>query len=194
MAARALSPSSSFKSTSGQTRESAIQEVYASLAVPGPGVRLLALDDGGIRGLSMLLLVRDIFHHIQRASGLPSLPLPCEYFDIIAGSGTGGLIALMLGRLRLSIEDAIECYTRIVGQVFSQIKADGSFKATSFEKLSRRSVVGLARGRIHPFRKFHQFNAKHSYAHGKTEELEISSSASSGPTPTLRNAVCDVRS
>jgi patatin-like phospholipase/acyl hydrolase len=26
---------------------------------------------------------------------------PCEYFDLIGGSGVGGLIAVMLGRLRM---------------------------------------------------------------------------------------------
>ena len=26
---------------------------------------------------------------------------PCDYFDLIGGTGTGGLIAIMLGRLRM---------------------------------------------------------------------------------------------
>ena len=30
-----------------------------------------------------------------------ALPLPCEYFDLICGTGTGGFIAIMLGRLRM---------------------------------------------------------------------------------------------
>ncbi|KAL1731277.1 acyl transferase/acyl hydrolase/lysophospholipase [Schizophyllum commune] len=76
-------------------------------------------------------------HRIQFASCLSALPLPCEYFDIIAGSGTGGLIALLLGRLRLSIEHAIECYTRVVSHVFTQIKTDGSLRTTPFEKVLR---------------------------------------------------------
>lgn len=138
------------KSNSSPTRESAIQEVYAALAVPGPGVRLLTLDDGGIRGLSMLLLLRGIFRRIQRATGLPSPPLPCEYFDIIAGSGTGGFIALLLGRLHLSIEDAIECYTRVVSEVFSQFKADGSFKATPFEKVLKEICDRFGEGEDTP--------------------------------------------
>ncbi|KAI5836290.1 FabD/lysophospholipase-like protein [Schizophyllum commune Tattone D] len=135
MPVRPLSPASSWKSLSSPTREAAIQEVYASLAVPGPGVRLLAFDDGGIRGLTMLLLLRKLFLRIQQASCLPAMPLPCEYFDIIAGSGTGGFIALLLGRLRLSIETAIECYARLVRQVFAQIKGDGSFPVTPLEKV-----------------------------------------------------------
>ncbi|KAL1705461.1 acyl transferase/acyl hydrolase/lysophospholipase, partial [Schizophyllum commune] len=132
---RALSQTSSWNSTSNASREAAIQEVYASLTVPGPGVRLLAFDDGGIRGLTMLLLLRKIFLRIQQASCLPAMPLPCEYFDIIGGSGTGGFIALLLGRLRLSIENAIECYGRLVRQVFAQIKGDGSFRASHLEKV-----------------------------------------------------------
>lgn len=28
-------------------------------------------------------------------------PEPCEHFDLICGSGFGGLLALMLGRLRM---------------------------------------------------------------------------------------------
>lgn len=85
----------------------------------------------------MLLLLRDVLRKVQQSDGLPVLPMPCEYFDIIAGSGTGGLIALLLGRLRMSVEDAIECYARVVAHVFTQIKADGSFRATPFEKVLR---------------------------------------------------------
>ncbi|KAL1761367.1 acyl transferase/acyl hydrolase/lysophospholipase [Schizophyllum commune] len=133
---RALSQTSSFGSSSNPSRSPVLQDaIFASPAVPETGLRLLALDDGGIRGLSMLLLLRKILHRIQQISCLQALPLPCEYFDIIAGSGTGGLIAILLGRLRLSIEHAIECYTRIVNHVFAQFKQDGSFKTTALDKV-----------------------------------------------------------
>ncbi|KAL1660985.1 acyl transferase/acyl hydrolase/lysophospholipase [Schizophyllum commune] len=132
---RSVPPISSVKSSNGSPRSAGPYDIRAALAVPGPGIRLLTFDDGGIRGLAMLLLLRKIMVKVQQASGLSSLPPPHEYFDIIGGSGTGGFIALLLGRLRLSIEDAIEGYTRIVAQVLTQIKADGSFKTTLFEKV-----------------------------------------------------------
>jgi hypothetical protein len=45
------------------------------------------------------------------------------------------LIALMLGRLRLSTEDAIKAYGRLSKQVFStkKKKGDGTFKAKELE-------------------------------------------------------------
>ncbi|KAL1742845.1 acyl transferase/acyl hydrolase/lysophospholipase, partial [Schizophyllum fasciatum] len=103
--------------------------------LPPPGLRLLAFDDGGMRGLAMLLLLRHVLRKFQQDARLHSLPLPWERFDIIAGCGTGGFIALLLGRLRLSIDRAIECYVRLVEHALTQIKSGGTFKATSLEKV-----------------------------------------------------------
>jgi patatin-like phospholipase/acyl hydrolase len=66
--------------------------------------RILALDGGGVRGLSSLLILEKLMQEIQRLKGESSddePPLPCEYFDLICGASTGGLIAIMLGRLRM---------------------------------------------------------------------------------------------
>jgi patatin-like phospholipase/acyl hydrolase len=40
-----------------------------------------------------------------------SPPKPCDYFDMIGGTSTGGLIALMLGRLRMGVDECIAAYT-----------------------------------------------------------------------------------
>lgn len=62
--------------------------------------RILALDGGGVRGLSSLLILREIMEEIGRRNDTDP-PLPCQYFDMIGGTGTGGIIAIMLGRLRM---------------------------------------------------------------------------------------------
>lgn len=63
--------------------------------------RILSLDGGGVRGLSSLLILRLLMEEIGRRKGTVTTPLPCEYFDLIGGTSTGGLIAIMLGRLRM---------------------------------------------------------------------------------------------
>jgi Patatin-like phospholipase len=60
--------------------------------------RILSLDGGGVRGLSSLLILRNMMEEIARRNGIAEAR-PCQYFDLIGGTGTGGLIAIMLGRL-----------------------------------------------------------------------------------------------
>ncbi|KAF8149284.1 FabD/lysophospholipase-like protein [Mycena galopus ATCC 62051] len=102
-----------------------------------PGLRLLSLDGGGIRGLSMLVILGDLMYKLKVAEGLPDIPRPCDYFDLIGGTSTGGLIALMLGRLRMSVEEAKKAYSVLSKEVFSDPKlqgSDGRFKASKLEK------------------------------------------------------------
>ena len=68
-----------------------------------PLPRILSLDGGGVRGLSSLLILRDIMVDIESRMGLDATPKPCEYFDLIGGTSTGGLIAIMLGILGMVI-------------------------------------------------------------------------------------------
>ncbi|KAJ9634597.1 hypothetical protein H2199_008880 [Coniosporium tulheliwenetii] len=82
--------------------------------MPGKDLRLLALDGGGIRGLSSLMILEQLMQTIDPEA----LPKPCEYFDMIGGTSTGGLIAIMLGRLRLSIDECIDAYLSLSDRVF----------------------------------------------------------------------------
>jgi len=70
-------------------------------------LRILCLDGGGIRGISSLYILKELMAQIERdrLNGTqfpPPAPLrPCDIFDLICGTSTGGLIALMLGRLEM---------------------------------------------------------------------------------------------
>ncbi|CAD6442839.1 70f76fa4-52fb-420e-a197-e7cc39b9e563 [Sclerotinia trifoliorum] len=91
---------------------------------------LLSLDGGGIRGLSMLFIIEEIMNRINPDSP----PKPCEYFDMIGGTSTGGLIAIMLGRLEMSVQECKEAYTEMMGKIF--------LKKHSRISLTKRKVRG----------------------------------------------------
>jgi patatin-like phospholipase/acyl hydrolase len=54
--------------------------------MPDRDLRLLALDGGGVRGLSALIILQLLMETVD--SEKP--PKPCDYFDMIGGTGTGG--------------------------------------------------------------------------------------------------------
>jgi patatin-like phospholipase/acyl hydrolase len=56
------------------------------------GLCLLSLDGGGVRGLSTLYILKGLMqrlNHERREANLPVLK-PCELFDLIGGTSTGG--------------------------------------------------------------------------------------------------------
>lgn len=79
---------------------------------------------------------------VKTLNNLETVPRPCEWFDMMAGSNTGGcvtnvfqtlvlladypnelrIIALLLGRLRMSVDEAIVAYMSLCEQVFSDTR------------------------------------------------------------------------
>jgi patatin-like phospholipase/acyl hydrolase len=65
---------------------------------------ILSLDGGGVRGLSSLLILREIMAEVEKKREMRESTealKPCDVFDLICGTSTGGLIAIMLGLLRM---------------------------------------------------------------------------------------------
>jgi hypothetical protein len=66
----------------------------ARLVFPGDGP-----DGGGIRGVSILTILREIMMRIKHdldesgeSTKTGEMPLPCDYFDLIGGTSTGGSV------------------------------------------------------------------------------------------------------
>ncbi|PWN39418.1 FabD/lysophospholipase-like protein [Ceraceosorus guamensis] len=87
-------------------------------------LRVLSLDGGGVRGVSELRSLKQIMDRVSAREGRkPDNPIhPHQWFDMIAGTSTGGLIAMMLGRLKLSIAQCEAAYDKISKQVFQYKK------------------------------------------------------------------------
>lgn len=105
-----------------------------------------------MRGYSIFLILQELMHRTfveieGRAPRRSEIPKPCDHFDLIVGTGTGGLIALMLGRLRLDIETCKELYVRLTRMVFETDKTIAGipyrstlFKATRLEEAIKECV------------------------------------------------------
>lgn len=65
--------------------------------------RILTIDGGGMRALSSLVILREIMEEIGARRTPSNTSKPCECFDLIGGTGTGGWIAVMLGLLGMVI-------------------------------------------------------------------------------------------
>ncbi|OCK98010.1 FabD/lysophospholipase-like protein [Cenococcum geophilum 1.58] len=88
--------------------------------MPGKNLCLLSLDGGGVRGLSTLQILKQLMEVIASEARLDSTPKPCAYFDMIGGTSTGGLLAIMLGRLEMSIDGCIAAYTKMSDGIFKR--------------------------------------------------------------------------
>lgn len=97
----------------------------------------------------MLLILDNLMQTTQALSGDDSKTLlkPCDCFDLIAGTGTGGLIAIMLGRLRMNLRECKTTYIEMTKKVFETDKTIAGipyrstlFKASKLEDAIRECV------------------------------------------------------
>lgn len=63
------------------------------------GLCLLSLDGGGVRGLSTLYILKGLMTRLNYERQLKGHPFvkPCEVFDLIGGTSTGGYVCLAFG-------------------------------------------------------------------------------------------------
>lgn len=86
-------------------------------------IRILSLDGGGIRGIITCVILKYIEEELQKIDH-PNAKIG-DYFDLVAGSSTGGLItALVLfpdgsKNAKYSIQEALELYAKKGDEIFS---------------------------------------------------------------------------
>lgn len=98
---------------------------------------ILTLDGGGIRGYASLLILQRLMHEVAkceirlqeeegpvpgstRREFIEDELLPAHYFDYMYGTSTGGLISVMLGRLRMTVPQCLEIYRDVGDNLFGK--------------------------------------------------------------------------
>ncbi|XP_067110488.1 calcium-independent phospholipase A2-gamma [Osmerus mordax] len=104
--------------------QAAVQQALALLGytdpVRGRGIRVLAIDGGGTRGLVAL----QTLHKLQEMTGKPVHQL----FDYICGVSTGAILAFMLGVYRYPLDECEALYRKLGSDVFKQNVIVGTVK------------------------------------------------------------------
>jgi uncharacterized protein len=85
----------------------------------GTPKRILALDGGGLRGILTLRILAKIESVLkERHGGMEDFRL-CHYFDLIAGTSTGAIIAAAIA-LGMKVEDVSRMYLELGARVFQK--------------------------------------------------------------------------
>lgn len=85
-------------------------------------ITILSLDGGGIRGIISCIILKYIEEELQRLDN-PNAKLG-DYFDLVAGSSTGGLITSIIlfpteiRKAKYSIQKGLELYSERGGNIF----------------------------------------------------------------------------
>lgn len=107
-----------------ESLQAAVRETLAIIGytdpVKGWGVRVLAIDGGGTRGLVALQTLRKL----EELTGKPVHHL----FDYICGVSTGAILAFMLGLFHIPLDDCEELYHKLGSDVFKQNVIVGTVK------------------------------------------------------------------
>ena len=101
--------------------------------------RLLTIDGGGIKGVYACAFLAELEEHLEREGKSPHL---YEYFDLMSGTSTGGIIVIGLS-MGFSARQVLEMYVSRGPKIFSQDQRGLGGIRQRF-KTFRRSVGGPA--------------------------------------------------
>ncbi|KAH8924116.1 FabD/lysophospholipase-like protein [Atractiella rhizophila] len=124
--------------------------------------RILSLDGSGTWAFAELFFLREILRQLcselseeekqkYKLGRHPDDLQPHKFFDLIIGSSTGGLLALMFGSLKMSVDQAIAAFRYLCEKAFAPdvVKASAVFSSrfeASFKELI--SKAGVSKDRL----------------------------------------------
>lgn len=104
----------------------AVLTLHEHLFGPGPK-RILSLDGGGIRGVISLGILKSIESYLAQRSGRGNTFRLSDYFDLIAGTSTGSMIAGALA-LGMTVDEVKAFYDKMGPILFPKTDVKGVLK------------------------------------------------------------------
>lgn len=105
--------------------------------------RILALDGGGLRGVLTLGMLREIESHLRARHGNRADFRLCDYFDLIAGTSTGAIIAAALA-LGMSVDEVHRHYLSLGQVVFKRsLLRWGALRAKYPANKVKEALIGV---------------------------------------------------
>ncbi|MCJ1448064.1 MAG: hypothetical protein MMC23_008577 [Stictis urceolatum] len=91
---------------------------------PRKPLKVLTLDGGGLQAISTLLILDRLLCTIQERNEASAKPRPCDVFDVIAGQGAGGWLALFLGRFQMDVQSCLSEWYNLTQQIAPRTKGE----------------------------------------------------------------------
>ncbi|KNC56388.1 group VIA2 phospholipase A2 [Thecamonas trahens ATCC 50062] len=95
-------------------------DAAALLASRSGSANVLALDGGGIRGLILVELLRELMAECSALCSRGDALQVTDVFDVLCGTSTGGILAAALGIKGLSLDDCSRLYFEFAAEVFAR--------------------------------------------------------------------------
>lgn len=101
--------------------------------------KVLCLDGGGVRGVIEGVFLKEV----ERQTGKRI----CQLFDMICGTSTGGILAMMLGMFHMTCQEALDTYTTLCGDIFAGkpdteklLRTGEKYNTAGFEVILKRTL------------------------------------------------------
>lgn len=102
--------------------------------------KVLTLDGGGVRGYLSAKILCNIEKLLNEEDGTNTNI--GQRFDLIAGTSTGGIIALALGK-GMSAKDIFELYETLIPKVFSTAKSKGLLDSKYSDEILKNELTSI---------------------------------------------------
>lgn len=106
-----------------------------------------AVEQGA--GPGTLHLDRVAAHGSKRKAFIEEELLPCHYFDFMYGTSTGGLIATLLGRLRMTVTEGLELYRKVGNDLFGRKRSSIPLTTKYYHEPLEKAVQDVVGSRCH---------------------------------------------